>query len=100
MNCSNVGPISVRGRRIGGVPVHLLSKAVRAASALAWHTVRGEVAAAFDRELWLCFFAGLARQRWADRFQSVADGPATVRAFTAARRAEAALEGERVDLVT
>jgi glycosyltransferase involved in cell wall biosynthesis len=93
-------PPHAGGRRIGGVPVHLLSKAARAAGALAWHTLRGQVAAAFDRELWLCFFAGLARQRWADRLLPVADGPATVRAFTAARRAAAALEGERVDLVT
>jgi hypothetical protein len=80
--------------------MHLLAKAARATGSLAWHTLRGHVAAAFDRELWLCFFAGLARQRWADRFLPVADGPATVRAFNAGRRPEAALEGERVDLVT
>jgi len=61
--------------------------------------ILGEQVAAFEHELWLCFFAGLARQRWADRSLPVAKGPATVRAFTE-RMAEAALDSERVDLVT
>ena len=86
-------------RLIAGVPVHLLAKAVREAGALVWHTLRGDVAAAFEHELWLCFFAGLARQRWADRSLPVAKGPATVRAFTELTT-DAALDSERVDLVT
>lgn len=32
---------------------------------------------AFERELWLCFFAGVVRQRWRDRKCSVAQGAAT-----------------------
>jgi glucosyl-dolichyl phosphate glucuronosyltransferase len=29
--------------------------------------VRGDVVAAFEHELWLCFFAGIAKQRWSER---------------------------------
>ena len=32
---------------------------------LAW--LRRDVVAAFEHELWLCFFAGVAKQRWAER---------------------------------
>jgi hypothetical protein len=85
-------------RRIGGIPPHLLSKAWRSAAACAWHTLRRRPAMAFDHELWLCFFAGALRQRWADRVLPVADGPATVRAFQAASIAATALETEQVDL--
>ena len=49
-----------------GVPRYLYRKAlasVRAALA-AW--LRGDSAAAFDHELWVWFFAGIVRQRWAD----------------------------------
>jgi glucosyl-dolichyl phosphate glucuronosyltransferase len=41
---------------------------------LAWHTkhliasrLRGDEIAAFEHELWLCFFAGVLKQRWIDR---------------------------------
>jgi glucosyl-dolichyl phosphate glucuronosyltransferase len=41
---------------------------------LAWHMrhliaarLRGDVVEAFEHELWLCFFAGVVKQRWADR---------------------------------
>jgi hypothetical protein len=30
-------------------------------------TLRGDVAPAFEHELWLCFFAGVVRQRWSER---------------------------------
>jgi GT2 family glycosyltransferase len=75
------------------------AKAAREAGALTWHTLRAHVAAAFEHELWLCFFDGLARQRWTDRSLPVADGPATVRTFTE-RTPDATLDSERVDLVT
>jgi glycosyltransferase involved in cell wall biosynthesis len=87
-------------RRIGGVPAHLFSKAAHSIGALAWHTLRREPAEAFAHELWLCFFVGLVRQRWADRFRPVACGPATVRAYLTQSIAPNTLESERVDLVT
>jgi GT2 family glycosyltransferase len=74
-------------RQIGGVPVHLLRKAVRSVRGLAWHTLKGHVGLAFEYELWLCFFAGLVRQRWADRHRPVAAGPAS-----STRAAESAVE--------
>lgn len=62
-----VRPPHAGERQIGGVPVHLVRKAWRSARSLVWHTIRGNDAVAFEYELWLCFFAGLVRQRWADR---------------------------------
>jgi hypothetical protein len=45
---------------------------------LAWHAkhlvvarLRGDVVAAFEHELWLCFFAGVMKQRWIDRKVSI-----------------------------
>jgi glucosyl-dolichyl phosphate glucuronosyltransferase len=73
-------------RRIAGVPIHLFGKAGRCAGALAWNAARGRVATAFDYDLWLCFFAGIVRQRWVDRHIPVAPGPATVRARETAPR--------------
>jgi GT2 family glycosyltransferase len=64
-------------RIVGGIPVHLLYKALRTARSFAWHTLRRNVPLAFEHELWLCFFAGLARQRWIDRKRPVARGPAS-----------------------
>jgi hypothetical protein len=43
-----------------------------------WHSLRRDVGLAFEHELWLCFFAGVVRQRFADRTLPVAEGPATV----------------------
>jgi hypothetical protein len=40
--------------------------------------VPGPIGLAFEHELWLCFFAGVVRQRFADRRLPVADGPALV----------------------
>jgi len=54
-------------REIGGVPVHLLKKAAVSARSYAWRTLRGDRAIALEHELWLCFFAGVARQRWKHR---------------------------------
>ena len=67
-------------RQIGGVPVHLIRKALRSTRSLAWQTIKGNVAGAFEYELWLCFFAGIVRQRWADRHLAVAAGPASAAA--------------------
>jgi glycosyltransferase involved in cell wall biosynthesis len=65
--------------QVGGVPVHLIWKALRMARSLVWHTLKREAAVPFEYELWLCFFAGIVHQRWADRHLPVAAGPASVR---------------------
>jgi hypothetical protein len=85
---------------IAGVPVHLLGKAARAARALAWHALQGNVATAFEHELWLCFFAGVVRQRWADRRLPVAQGPATGHAPLTGADVSRAFTRDGVDLVT
>ena len=87
-------------RLIGGAPVHLIRKAARSAAALAWHTVQGHMATAFEYELWLRFFAGIVRQRWPDRHQPIADGPATVRAFAQREHQRTVLSEDGVDLFT
>jgi glycosyltransferase involved in cell wall biosynthesis len=71
-------PPHAGSRQIFGVPVHLVGKAARSVRSFVWHTLRGDVPAAFEYELWLCFFAGVVRQRWADRKLPVAKGPASV----------------------
>jgi glycosyltransferase involved in cell wall biosynthesis len=65
-------------RQIAGVPVHLLWKALRTTRSLIWRSLRGDGGLAFEHELWLCFFAGVVRQRYADRHLPVAHGPASV----------------------
>jgi glycosyltransferase involved in cell wall biosynthesis len=64
--------------QVGGVPVHLIWKALRMVRSLVWHTLKRETAVAFEYELWLWFFAGIVHQRWADRHLPVAAGPASV----------------------
>jgi glycosyltransferase involved in cell wall biosynthesis len=87
-------------RMIGGVPVHLIAKAIRSAAALVWHAAHRHIATAFEYELWLCFFAGVVRQRWFDRHQPIADGPATVRAYAERSNQASLLAGKGVDLAT
>jgi glycosyltransferase involved in cell wall biosynthesis len=60
-------PMHAGERQIAGVPVHLIRKAMRTLAAWAYHTARRHIAIAFEYELWLCFFAGVVRQRWIDR---------------------------------
>jgi glycosyltransferase involved in cell wall biosynthesis len=49
-----------------GVPRYLFRKAVTTARKWVRATVRGDRIRAFDHELWLCFFAGICRQRFRD----------------------------------
>jgi glycosyltransferase involved in cell wall biosynthesis len=72
-------PPHAGGRQVSGVPVHLIRKAARSLRSWIWNTVTRKPGAAFEYELWLCFFAGLARQRWIDRALPVAPGPASVK---------------------
>ena len=45
-----------------GVPRRLCPKALASLRSCIWRRLRGQEARAFEYELWLCFFAGLARQ--------------------------------------
>ena len=47
---------------IFGVPYRLFPKALASLRSCIWRRLRGQEAPAFEYELWLCFFAGLARQ--------------------------------------
>ncbi len=49
-----------------GVPRYLYRKALGSAGGWLRETVRGNTTAAFDHELWICFFAGMLRQRRRD----------------------------------
>ena len=60
-------PTAASNRQIIGIPLHLVVKALRELRSFVWRTMRGDAIDAFERELWLCFFAGVARQRWVDR---------------------------------
>jgi glucosyl-dolichyl phosphate glucuronosyltransferase len=70
-------PPNAGDRQIGGVPVHLIRKAMRKVAAWAYHTAKRDVTVTFEDELWLCFFAGVVRQRWVDRRLPVIRGPAS-----------------------
>ncbi len=65
-----------RSRHVGvpqlaGVPLPLIAKAGRSVRSAIWRTVRRDVKTAFEHELWLCFFAGIVRQRWIDRHRPI-----------------------------
>ena len=49
-----------------GVPRYLYRKAFRALAGCVRETLRGRQIEAFEHELWLCFFAGIVRQRFRD----------------------------------
>jgi hypothetical protein len=51
---------------VAGVPRYLYRKALTTLKRWAVDALRGRSASAFDHELWLCFFAGIVRQRWQD----------------------------------
>jgi hypothetical protein len=51
---------------IVGVPRYLFRKALKTLGSLVRDTIRGRRVAAFEHELWLCFFAGIVRQRVRD----------------------------------
>jgi glycosyltransferase involved in cell wall biosynthesis len=61
------GPRFAESRSVGGVPVHLLRHSARSFRSLVWHTLKSNTTVAFDHQLCLCFYAGVLRQRWADR---------------------------------
>jgi hypothetical protein len=52
---------------VAGVPRYMFRSAVEHLTGAVRDTLAGRAAEAFEHELWLCFFAGVLRQRWADR---------------------------------
>jgi glycosyltransferase involved in cell wall biosynthesis len=52
---------------IMGVPRYLYRTFLKSAAAMFKKKIAGREAESFDHELWLCFFAGVWRQRWRDR---------------------------------
>jgi len=51
---------------VAGVPRYLYRKALASLIGWARAVVRRDSVAAFDREVWLWFFAGIVKQRWKD----------------------------------
>lgn len=63
--------------QIAGVPRYMYRTLASQAKDLVRAHLRRDAVAAFEHELWLCFFAGLAKQRWSER--NVAIPPPQVR---------------------
>jgi glycosyltransferase involved in cell wall biosynthesis len=53
--------------RIAGVPRYMYRKLATEAAGLVRAWLRGDRVAAFEHEAWLCFFAGIVKQRWTER---------------------------------
>ena len=53
--------------QIAGVPRYMYRTLLTHAKDMLLAWLRRDVVAAFEHELWLCFFAGVAKQRWAER---------------------------------
>ena len=53
--------------QIAGVPRYMYRTLVTRLRDLAFAWLRRDPVAAFEHELWLCFFAGVLKQRWAER---------------------------------
>lgn len=53
--------------QIAGVPRYMYRTLASHVKGLTRERLRGNTVAAFEHELWLCFFAGMARQRWTER---------------------------------
>jgi glycosyltransferase involved in cell wall biosynthesis len=67
---------------IAGVPRYMFRSAVHMALDLVRATVRRDPERAFEREVWLCFFAGIVAQRWRDRRRVPAFGRPSVKVAT------------------
>ena len=52
---------------VGGVPRFMYRTLGRHAVDWVRSKLQGDVAAAFEHELWFCFFAGVVKQRWSER---------------------------------
>ena len=56
---------------IAGVPRYMFRSAIKALKDSIVAAIKGDAIASFDRELWLCFFAGVVKQRWKDRQRAI-----------------------------
>jgi len=56
-----------RTRHIAGVPRYMFRTALVRLKDAVQSRLNGDAVKSFDAELWLCFFAGIARRRWRDR---------------------------------
>ncbi len=52
---------------VAGVPRHMIKRAAAHLAGLLKETARQRPGQAVQHDLWLCFFAGVVRQRWRDR---------------------------------
>jgi glycosyltransferase involved in cell wall biosynthesis len=52
---------------VGGVPRYMFRSAAKTLKDAIAAAMAGDAITSFDRELWLCFFAGVVKQRWKDR---------------------------------
>jgi glucosyl-dolichyl phosphate glucuronosyltransferase len=59
---------------LAGVPRFMFRSALAHIKQMIGCTLRARSAEAFEHELWLCFFAGILRQRWQDRLVPVGTG--------------------------
>jgi len=53
--------------RVAGVPRYMFRTLVGHLKGFAGARLRGDAVGAFEHELWLCFFAGIVKQRWSER---------------------------------
>jgi glucosyl-dolichyl phosphate glucuronosyltransferase len=53
--------------QIAGVPRYMFRMLAAHVKDLGRARLRGDAVGAFEHELWLCFFAGIVKQRWAER---------------------------------
>jgi len=56
---------------VAGVPRYLFRSAAKALKDAMAAALKRDPIASFDRELWLCFFAGVVKQRWRDRQRAI-----------------------------
>jgi hypothetical protein len=75
---------------VGGVPRYLFRSALQALRAMVAAGLRGDEITSFDRELWLCTFAGIVKQRWKDRRRPIGQRLAAAPAGPAMTRRSAA----------
>jgi GT2 family glycosyltransferase len=66
-------------KHVFGVPRYLFRSALRAWIESTKAAIRRDPVASFEQQLFLCFFAGIVRQRWRDRSRSVAGAAKSAR---------------------
>ena len=53
--------------QLAGVPRYMYRTLAKHVMDMVRARLRGDAVGAFEHELWLCFFAGVAKQRWVER---------------------------------